>query len=156
MDVELAHSLLARAADKEKSDRIILVQSYTLNYFRFQHDAVYGHHQIAGIPKHFYKAELRYEYPYGFYFAADVEWNVVKYPVDEANTLFADPYALLGVRAGYKTRNGFEVFFEAKNLTNKIYAATVEPIADARIGGDPNSFNPGSGRAFYGGVSWTW
>jgi hypothetical protein len=39
---------------------------------------------------------------------------------------------------------------------NQIYAATVEPIADARIGQDTNSFNPGNGRAFYGGISWAW
>jgi iron complex outermembrane receptor protein len=156
LEVELAHSLLARNADTKKTDRIALVQSYTLNDFQFQHDAVYGNHQIAGVPSQFYKAELRYECPYGFYFATNVEWNIVKYPVDEANTLFADPYALLGIRAGYKTTKGFEIFFEAKNLTNKIYAATVEPIADARIGQNTNSFNPGNGRAFYGGVSWAW
>ncbi len=156
LEVELAHSVLARNAETKKTDRVILVQSYTLNDFQFQHDAVYGNHQIAGIPSQFYKAELRYEYPYGFYFATNVEWNIVKYPVDEANTLFADPYALLGIRAGYKTTKGFELFFEAKNLTNKIYAATVKPIADARIGQDTDTFNPGNGRAFYGGVSWAW
>jgi outer membrane receptor protein involved in Fe transport len=49
-----------------------------------------------------------------------------------------------------------EVFFEAKNLTNKIYAATVEPIADARSGDDVDSFNPGNGRSFYGGMTWRW
>jgi iron complex outermembrane recepter protein len=86
----------------------------------------------------------------------NVEWNILKYPVDEANTLFADPYAILGVRTGYKTKHGFEVFFEVKNLANKIYAASVSPIADANSAGVPNVFNPGSGRAFYGGVSWAW
>jgi iron complex outermembrane recepter protein len=156
LEVELAHSLLVRNGDTKKTDRIILEQSYTLNDFHFQNDVVYRNNEIAGIPSQFYKGELRYEHPCGFYFATNVEWNIVKYPVDEANTLFADPYALLGVRAGYKTTKGFEIFFEAKNLTNKIYAATVEPIADARIGQDADSFNPGNGRAFYGGVSWAW
>jgi iron complex outermembrane recepter protein len=68
----------------------------------------------------------------GFYVAPNVEWNMVNYPVDEANTLWADPYRVFGVRAGYKSQKGFEVFLEAKNLTNKTYAASVEAIADAR------------------------
>ena len=76
--------------------------------------------------------------------------------MDEANTLFADPHALLGFRAGYRTRKGFQVYFEVKNLLNKTYAAYVEPIADARIGDDSDSFSPGLGRAFYGGVLWSW
>src|SRR5208283_6154291 len=89
LELELAHSLLVRNADTKGTDRIILVQSYTMNDFRFQNDAVYGNNQIAGIPSQFYKAELRYEHPCGFYFATNVEWNIIKYPVDEANTLFA-------------------------------------------------------------------
>ena len=81
---------------------------------------------------------------------------MVKYPVDEANTLFADPYALLGFRAGYRTARGIQVYFEAKNLLDQTHAAYVEPIADARVGDDNDSFIPGLGRAFYGGVSWIW
>ena len=105
---------------------------------------------------HFYKAELRYEHPSGFYLGTNVEWNVVKYPVDEANSLFADPYALLGVRVGYRTQKGLQISFEARNLTNRRYAASVEPLGDARSSDDTDSFNPGNGRAFYGGVSWVW
>ena len=70
--------------------------------------------------------------------------------------MFANPDALLGFRAGYKTKPGFRVCVEAKNLTNKVYAAYVEPIADARSGGGTDSFSPENGRAFYGGVSWSW
>ena len=103
-----------------------------------------------------YKAEVHYEHPSGFYGGPNVERNIVRYRVDEANTLFADPYALLGLRAGYRTPRGFVVYFEAKNLLDKRYAAYVEPIADARVGDDNASFNPGLGRAFYGGVSWAW
>lgn len=156
LEAEFARALLARgAAAGAKADRLVLAQSYTLNDFSFRHDPVYGDNRVAGLPAHFYKAELRYEHPGGFYAGVNVEWSVVKYPVDEANTRFADPYALLGVRLGYKSPKGLEVFFEARNLTDKPYAATVEPIADARIG-DTDSFNPGNGRAFYGGAAWAW
>ncbi len=171
MEAELTHDLLVRGVrpdrskdakgDKEtrserKTDRLVLEQIYNLSDFRFDGDAVYGDHRIAGNPVQAYKAEIRYEHPSGVYVGPNVEWNLVKYPVDEANTLFADPYALLGFRAGYRTQRGFQVYFEAKNLFNKTYAAYVEPIADARTSDDNDSFSPGPGRAFYGGVSWSW
>ena len=168
LETELTHSLLEKKrragpdkGDKEtemepKTDRVVLEQTYNLSDFRFSDDPVYGDNRIAGNPVQFYKAEVRYEHSSGIYFGPNVEWNIVKYAVDEANTLFADPYALLGFRAGYKTKHGFSVYFEGKNLANKIYAAYVEPIADARSGDDTDSFSPGNGRAFYGGASWSW
>ena len=112
---------------------------------------------ISPKPIYFYKAEIRYELARGFYVAPNVECNIVHYPVDEANTLWADPYCvLLGVRAGYQSSKGFEVFLEVKNLTNKTYTASVEAIADARQSTDNDSFNPANGRAFYGGIGWSW
>jgi iron complex outermembrane receptor protein len=56
---------------------------------------------------------------------------------------------------GWQFKNGFSIFFEAKNLTDKTYAASVDPIPDARTSDQPNEiFHPGDGRSFYGGVSW--
>jgi iron complex outermembrane receptor protein len=77
-------------------------------------------------------------------------------PVDQANTLFADPYALLGFKIGFRSKKGFSVFLEAKNLTDKRFASAVDPMADARTASDARIFHPGDGRAFYGGISWTW
>ena len=168
LEAELARSLLVKAvrrghgkdgkepASAAETDLLRLRQTYNFGDFRFSDDDTYGNHRVAGNPVQFYKAELRYEHPSGFSFGPDVEWNIVKYPVDEANSLFADPYALLGFRAGYKRPSGFQVYFEAKNLTDKTYAAYVEPLADARNSDDTASFSPGNGRAFYGGVSWQW
>jgi len=155
LQTELGHALLAGSVGKQDEDRLVLEQTYTLSDFHFRHDSVYGNNRIAGTPVHFYKAELRYEHPSGFYGGPNVEWNIVRYPVDEANTLFSGSYALFGFRFGYKSKKGFEAFFEAKNLTDKIYAATVEPVGNAQIEG-ARSFNPGNGRSMYGGVSWTW
>ncbi|HEX4086949.1 MAG TPA: TonB-dependent receptor [Chthoniobacteraceae bacterium] len=152
VETELAHGLLAHGAAE---DRITLEQTFTISDFHFAHDPVYGDNRIAGTPVDFYKAELRYEHPCGFYCGPNVEWNVVKYPVDEANSLFADPYALLGFRMGYQAPAGWDIYLEAKNLTDQIYAATIEPVGDARIEGS-DSFNPGNGRSFYGGISWSW
>ncbi len=147
---------VAKASALPRPDRLVLEQTYTFSDFRFDDNSVYGTHRVAGTPVHFYKAEVRYEHPSGFFVGPNVEWNIVKYPVDEANSLFADPYALLGVRAGYRTKRGLQIAFEAKNLLNKTYAASVEPLGDARSSDDDDSFNPGNGRAFYGTVSWIW
>jgi len=155
VEAGIAHGLLVQDSDPREEDSLTLEQTYTFSDFHFNDDPVYGNNRIAGTPVDFYKAELLYKHPCGFYCGPNVEWNIVKYPVDEANTLFADPYALLGFRMGYKSKRGFEIFLEARNLTNKTYAATVEPVGDARVEG-ADSFNPGNGRGFYAGVSAEW
>jgi iron complex outermembrane receptor protein len=153
IEIELAHGLFTRNASH--TDKLTLQQTYTSNDFRFDGDPVYGNNRIAGIPVHYYKAQLLYENPCGFYCGPNVKWNITKYPVDEANTLDADPYALLNFEIGYKSPKGFRVYLDAENLTDEVYAATVEPVGDARLEGY-DSFNPGNGRAYYGGVSWIW
>jgi iron complex outermembrane receptor protein len=171
LETELFHSLLVHPAQVDpskgdaknsqklplaKPDRLVWEQTYVFSDFRFDDHPVYGTHRVAGTPVHFYKGELRYEHPSGFYLGTNVEWNIVKYPVDEAGSLFADPYALFGLRAGYRTKKGLQVSFEARNLLDKVYAATVEPLGNARVSDDTANFNPGNGRAFYGSLSWTW
>jgi iron complex outermembrane receptor protein len=142
--------------------RIKLDQTYTLNDFHFVNDPVYGNNRLAAIPIHVYQAELMYQAPCGFYAGPNLDCNLSSYPVDQQNTLNAGAYALLGFKIGYATaigRSQFSVFLEAKNLTDKTYAAAVDPIGDAHPEGvyaDPQSFHPGDGRSFYGGVSWSW
>jgi iron complex outermembrane receptor protein len=94
--------------------------------------------------------------PSGFYAGPNVQCNFSRYPVDQANTLFADSYALLGFRAGFRRTNGFSVFLDCKNLTNQRYGSSIDVIADARTEPNPEIFHPGDGRSFYGGVSWSW
>ena len=59
------------------------------------------------IPVHVYEAQLLYQSPSGFYAGPNLQCNLSRYPVDEANTLFADSYVLLGFRAGFRRPNGF-------------------------------------------------
>jgi iron complex outermembrane receptor protein len=105
---------------------------------------------------HMYEADLMYQSPQGFYAGPNLQWNMTGYPADQANTLYANAYMLLGFKAGYESKRGFTVFFEARNLTDEHYAAAVDPIPDARTAGGPAQvFDPGDGRSFYGGISWT-
>ncbi len=100
--------------------------------------------------------ELMYEHPSGIYFGPNWERVASKYPIDMANTYFADTYNIWGMKAGYKMAKGPSIFIEGKNITDEIYAASTGIVNNA-AGADTNAvFNPGSGRAWYGGVEWKW
>ena len=156
LEVELLQGILFRKQANRPGDRLSLDQSYTLNDFHFDQDPVYGNNRIAGIPIHVYEAQLLYEGPFGFYAGPNVQCNLSRYPVDHANTFFAGAYALLGFRAGFRHNKGFSVFLDCKNLTNQRYASSIDVIADAQTAERAEIFHPGDGRAFYGGISWSW
>lgn len=153
LEVELLRAILIAG---QGGDRLSFEQSYTLNDFHFERDPVYGDNRIGGIPIHLYQAQLLYETPSGFYAGPNLQCNLSRYPVDHADTLFADRYVLVGFRMGFRRRSGFSVFLDCKNLTNQRYASSIDVIADARTESNPEIFHPGDGRSFYGGVSWSW
>jgi iron complex outermembrane receptor protein len=156
VEVELFRDILVRKRSNRAGDRLSLDHSYSLNDFHFDQNAVYGDNRLPGIPVHVYEAQLLYQSPSGFYAGPNLQCNLSRYPVDEANTLFADSYVLLGFRAGFRRTNGLSVFIDCRNLTNQRYAASIDVIADGRTEPDPEIFHPGDGRSFYGGVSWSW
>jgi iron complex outermembrane receptor protein len=127
--------------------------SYLWNHFRFDDNASYGDNALPGIPEHFYRGELTWAPAHGYFVTLNSEWSPRRYAVDMAHTLFADPYALVGVKVGRNEDAGFSWFLEGRNLANRTYAATTGVIADAR-GQDAAQFLPGDGRAVYAGVSW--
>ncbi|HEY3862425.1 MAG TPA: TonB-dependent receptor [Verrucomicrobiae bacterium] len=158
VDVELLNAAIKQGHASPASQSLALDQTFTLNDFTFEQDPTYGNNRIGGIPIYLYEAELRYSTPWGLRAGPTLDWNITKYPVDHENTLFADPYALLGFRISYESKYGFTVFFEAKNLTDKVYASSVDPIPSAQFAanGPYTLFHPGDGRSFYGGLSWAW
>jgi iron complex outermembrane receptor protein len=150
---------LVTVATKEKpADTLSLRTVYNWSNFYFDSDPDFGSNQLAGIPEHLVQIELLYEHPCGFYVGPNVQWSVTKYPVDFTNTLFADPYALLGFKTGYRSPRGFSVFVEGKNLTDKEYIATTGVIDRARSAPVSNlaQFNPGEGLGIYGGFEWNY
>ena len=159
LEVGLEADLLPEGGeDTQPLHRLVLAQSYTFSDFRYVDDEVYGRNRIAGIPVHFYRAELSYAHAGGFYGAVGMEWNISKYPADQANTLFADPYVLLSARAGYAWSKRTLLFIEGTNLSDRRYASTVAPIADASslAADDVHIFRPGNGLAVVVGVSAAW
>jgi iron complex outermembrane receptor protein len=146
---------VANNAESEPArDRLMLRQVYLFNNFRFGGDRDFGDNQLAGLPEHYYHAELVYEHHSGFYLGPNAEWVPYGYPVDLANTLYSEGYALLGAKIGYRSLRGFSVYLEAKNLTDEHYAATTEAVNTAAA--NSAQFLPGDGRSFFGGVEFRW
>jgi len=156
LDIDLLRNLLVRPGEEKAAyDRLLLRSVYLWNDFRFDEDPVFGNNALPGIPPHYLRSELLYEHPCGFYAGPNVEWVPQKYNVDSAETLFADPYAIIGFRVGYRSGRGFSIFFEGRNLLDKHYAATTGVIS-AATPANQAQFNPGDGRGFYGGIEWRW
>ncbi|MCX6850844.1 MAG: TonB-dependent receptor [Verrucomicrobia bacterium] len=136
------------------SDRLVLNQNFLWNNFSFNKDAAYGSRLLPGYSPVYYRAQLIYEHPCGFYAGPTLEWSPFRYAADLARTTFADPYALLGLKFGYRTKKGLSFYVEARNLTDENYSPTVNVVTNATT--SPAVFLPGDGRSFYGGIEWKW
>lgn len=135
-------------------DRAALRLAYTFSDFRFDDDPVYGDNQLPGAPRHYLRAELRYTHDAGWYVGPNVEWVPQSYYVDNANTTKTDPYALLGLKAGYDFGNGLKLFLDGRNLLDKSYISNVNTTTTAST--SSALFYPGDGRAVFAGVEMRW
>lgn len=140
--------------DGPTPDRLWLTAAYTLNDFHFDNDAVWGNNELPGLPRHFLRAELMYRHPSGVFFGPNVEWAPSAYFVDNANTLKTEGYAIWGAKLGYEGET-FTAYIEGRNLSDRAYIASASVSGD--VGGtDGAYFEPGTGRALYGGVQVKW
>lgn len=141
-------------ANDKRFDRLVFRNNFFWNNFRFQNDPTYGDRLLPGYAPFYYRGEMMFEHPCGFYAGPNVEWSPHKYAADLARTTFADPYALLGFKLGYKTKKGVSFFAEVRNITDENYSPTTGVVANAIA--SPAVFLPGDGRAFYAGVEFKW
>jgi iron complex outermembrane receptor protein len=115
-------------------------------------DRSFGNNDLPGAPEHYVRAELRYDHRSGAWIAPGVEVVPHGYFVTSENDARTQAYTLFTVRTGYDYRPWkLGVFFEARNLTNATYASSV--VVDAA---NKRFYEPGDGRAFYGGLEWRW
>jgi len=136
----------------ERNDRISGRMALTVSDYRFDNNPIYGNNQLPGAPPYYLRAEVRYDSPGGFYIGPNLEWSPQGYYVDNVNNaaFMAPPYALLGLKAGYTGFKGFEVFVDARNLTNAMYVSNVGVISTAVAASQ--LYNPGDGAAVYAGI----
>ena len=141
-------------ANDTRFDRLVLRNNFFWNDFRFKNDPTFGDRLLPGYAPYYYRGELMYEHPCGFYAGPNIEWSPVRYAADMARTTFADPYALLGFKLGYRTQKGVSFFAEVRNITDETYSPTTGVVTNAIA--TPAVFLPGDGRAFYAGVEFKW
>ncbi|KIZ40649.1 MULTISPECIES: TonB-dependent receptor [Rhodopseudomonas] len=133
-----------------QEDRVWFNASYTYSDFRFDNDPAWGNNRLPGAPPHLLRAEVMYKNPNGFYAGPNVEWMPQAFFSDNANTLTVDPYALLNFKIGYDRGIGWSGYVEARNLLDTRYISTT--ITVGRATPTMELFNPGTGRAIYGGL----
>ncbi|HKR11650.1 MAG TPA: TonB-dependent receptor [Pyrinomonadaceae bacterium] len=124
-----------------EGDGITARAAYTFSRFRYVDDPTYFNNYLPGAPCHIVRSELRYDHPRGFWVAPNVDWSPATYFMDSANTAQNDKYAVLNVRAGFD-RPRWSIFFEAQNLTDRLYSPAVQ--VDNEAG---NFFEPANGRS---------
>ena len=154
VDVLLVEDLARRLGLGTSGDSLRARAAYTWSRFKFVDDVNFGDNDLPGAPRHFLRAELRYDHRSGVWVAPGLEAVPTGYHVNSENISRdrTSAYALFNVRAGYDYKPWkLGVFFEARNLTDVTYASSV--VVDAA---DKRFFEPGDGRAFYGGLEWRW
>jgi len=145
--VEVASDITGPTA----GDKLIVGQVWNHNDFHFRNDRQYGNNSIAGVPKNVLRTSLSYTRPDGFYVTPTVDWVPQGAWADQANTLRAPGYTLLGVQTGMEVKDGVLLFVDARNLTDKRYVSDIGTITDARRAGS-QIFYPGEGRTVYAGL----
>jgi iron complex outermembrane recepter protein len=132
-------------------DTLTLNQLWNFSDFRFVNDPQYGNNTIAGVPEHLLRTELTYQHKSGFYVTPGVDWVPGGTWADQANTLKAPGYVLLGLQTGIQLDNGLLIYLDARNLTGERYISDISTIRDARTTGT-EIFYPGDGRSVFAGI----
>jgi iron complex outermembrane receptor protein len=129
--------------------------SYAYQHYRFKEyvvlDQDYSGNKLTGIAPAIFSGGL--DFTFGNKLTADLIAGYVDHiPLDDANSVFAKPYWLLGMRAGFKThlgmQNNLEFFGGVDNALDVKYS----------LGNDLNAFggrffNAAMPRNFYAGIS---
>ncbi len=136
-------------------DKLQLRQAFAFNDFHYQHSdggALAGH-QLPGLPRRTWQAELQYQQRRGFYAGVNTRY-ASSYFADYANTFKVPAYALLGARLGWQLPDQrWGLYVDLRNLTGVRYVSATAPGYDM-AGRDSNVFYVGDGRAWYLGASY--
>ena len=146
---------LSHLYDKTWDTRIALLYSD----FKFVDNAAVGNNALPGLPPVIVRGEVLYRFGAhvggkpSTYVGPKFEWVQTRAPMDYANTVYNDSYALLGFKAGQAIDKKWSWFLDARNLTDKKYAATTNISANyTAVPGDGRRYYPGDGRSVYFGI----
>jgi iron complex outermembrane recepter protein len=149
-DLLLVEDVARRIGLGTGGDSLRLRAAYTFSRFVFVDDRNFGNNDLPGAPRHFVRAELRYDHAAGVWFAPSVETVPHGYDVNSENDARTQAYTTVGARLGYTYKPWqLSAFVEGRNLNDVAYTSSV--VVDAA---NRRFFEPADGRAFYGGLEW--
>lgn len=121
--------------------------AWTWQDFRFDDDPVRGDNRLGGAPRNLITAALNWTPRGGLSLLGTLRWVPDETPVDNMNTLYADPYAVVDLSANWAITKQFSVVAEVTNLFDETYASSTLVVDQAQPG--QAAFLPGDGRGFY-------
>lgn len=145
-----AHQGIEAALDWAVAPHWRIRQTWTLSDFRFKDDVQFGDNRLPIVPKSFYRSEVRYDDPRGWFVAPSLEWSATDQWIDYKNTQKAPGYAILNLNAGWKVTPAVSLFVDARNLTDKAYVSNTQ--AAVAWTAATATLWPGDGRSVFGGV----
>ena len=145
------HQGIEAALDWAVAPKWRIRQTWTYSDFRFKDDVQYGDNRLPIVPKNFYRSEVRYDDPRGWFLAPSVEWSATDQWIDYKNTKKAPSYAILNLNAGWKVTPAVSLFLDARNLTDKAYVSNTQ--AATTWTASTATLWPGDGRSVFGGVT---
>jgi iron complex outermembrane recepter protein len=143
------HQGIEAALALRLADWFNLRQVYQYNDFTFSDDAQYGDNRLPVIPRHVYRADLRFG-DEALHVAPNVEWVPQGAWADYRNTVRTPGYVLLGLTAGATVSDNVDLFLDARNLAGRKAIGDLSAVILAT----PASaiYYPVERRAVFGGV----
>ncbi|WP_299322306.1 TonB-dependent receptor [Parasphingopyxis sp.] len=141
----------AREYLEARGQSLRLSVAYTFNDFVFDDDPIYGDNQLAGVPRHIFIAEARFDQIDNWYFSTTMRFIPDGPWADYANTERAPGYETVQVTAGFTLFEDFQLFGSIENLFDTVFISNLTTVADQSISNSA-IYTPGQGRAFFGGI----
>lgn len=147
--IELALQYGIELSETNFVNEVNFWSNYSLNRYRFKDyikdEDNFSGNELTGTPGYVWSAGVDVTLRSGIYVRLTNLYTDAL-PLNDANSVYADSYYLLGVRAGYQHKR-FEVYLGGENLLDERYS----------LGNDLNAaggryYNVAAGRSFYGGV----
>ncbi len=113
----------------------------------------YSGNELTGVPDKRINGGIRLQYLDRAFLFAGYE-HTGSMPMNDANSLYSDPYDLFNLKAQYKARLSRHWILETSagvnNLTDERYASAILINAVGTGGGEPRYYYPGTPRNWYG------
>ncbi len=133
------------------SDTVSGRLSWNYQDFRFDDDPIRGNNRLGGAPRHVLNASVAWEATDSMTLFGSAKWAPEETPVDNMNTLFANPYFVADLRAEHALNDTAMIQAGITNLFDETYASSTLVVDTARE--DQAAFITGEGRAFYIGAA---